>query len=57
MVIIVLTVSARIGALNPKIIGSKLDSYIYVFLLFIDAFVLGFAFWLWLTIRKKLKEV
>ncbi|WP_297452718.1 hypothetical protein [Persephonella sp.] len=57
LVIIVLTVSAGIGALNPKIIGNKLDPYIYGALIFIDGFVLVFAFWLWLTIRKKLKEL
>ncbi len=57
LVIIVLTVSAGIGTLNPKVVGSKLDPYLYGFLIFIDVIVLSFAFWIWLTIRKKLKEL
>ena len=57
LVIIVLTVSAGIGTLNPKIIGDKLDKYIYYFLIFIDVVVLIFALWIWLSIRKKLREL
>ena len=57
LVIIILTASAGLGTLHFTVFGSKFNKELYGFLLFVIIVVSVFALWLWLSIRKKLKEI
>jgi len=57
LIIIILTAAAGVGTLTFKIFGNKQDIYIYAFLLFVIGLTTIFALSLWLSIRKKLKEL
>ena len=57
LIIIILTASAGLGTLHFKVFGSKFNKELYGFLLFVIIVVSIFALWIWLSIRKKLKEI
>ena len=57
LVLVILTASAGLGTLHFKVFGSKFNRELYEFLLFVIIVVSIFALWLWLSIRKKLKEI
>ncbi len=57
LVIIILTASAGLGTLHFKVFGSKFNEVLYAFLLFVIVITSIFALWIWLSIRRKLKEL
>ncbi|WP_457625054.1 hypothetical protein [Persephonella sp.] len=57
LVIIILTASAGAGTLHFKVFGNKFNAWLYGFLLFVIIVISILALWLWLSIRKKLKEI